>query len=116
MSDNIKPEWLHLYPGAFWHDDGAIVGTREGLAELRDALEIALRDGNAVARAVVNDGEWYWYYIYVHQVSDEDMQKMALPYTDEMAAESEDSGALWPHHLEHRAEEAYCEKFLRPDP
>lgn len=108
MSEKIKPEWLHLYPGAFWHDDGAIVGTRAGLAELRDALEIALRDGNAVASAFVNDGEEYC--IYVHQVTDDDMQKMAVPYTDEMAAEHEDSDALWPHQLEHRAEETYREK------
>lgn len=113
MSEKIKPEFLHLYPGAFWHSDGAIVGTREGLAELRDALDSALRSGNAVAGAVVKDGEGYC--IYVHRVSDEDMEKMALPYTDEMAAESEDSDALWPHQLGHRAEEAYCEKFLRPN-
>lgn len=26
MSAKIKPEFLHLYPGAFWHDDGAILG------------------------------------------------------------------------------------------
>lgn len=113
MSEKIKPEWLHLYPGAFWHDDGAIVGTRAGLAELRDALEIALRDGNAVASAFVNDGEEYC--IYVHQVTDDDMQKMAVPYTDEMAAEHEDSDSMRPHQLQDRAEEAYSEKFLRPN-
>lgn len=113
MSKEIKAEWLHLYPGAHWHDDASIVGTREGLTELRDALNAALQDGNAVASAVVRDGECYC--VFVHVVEFDEMKKMALPYTDEAAMELEGSDAIWPQNLEDRAADAYREKFLRPN-
>jgi hypothetical protein len=105
--------WLHLHPGAYWHDDAAIIGTRGALLALRDAVDRALQHWNAVEEMFVNDGEGY--VLYVHVLNEEDMRKMALPYTDEMAMER-DSGATRPHQLQDRAERQYREKFIESRP
>lgn len=107
------PEWLHLYPGAHNHDAGAVVGSRAGLTELRDAINEALSKGSAVSQAFVNDGEGYC--VFVHVLDEDEMSKMALPYTEEWAMDIENADVTWPHQLEERAMDAYREKFLRPN-
>lgn len=92
----MNVRFLHIYGQFMWHDDANIVGDREAITALRDALSAALDDrwGVSMARDVfVNDGEGYT--VTVNVVDDEPMQKMAGPYTDEMAR----SDGLWPHSL-----------------
>ncbi|KKK62083.1 hypothetical protein LCGC14_3007870 [marine sediment metagenome] len=38
---------LNIYGQEFWHTDARIVGNREGLEELRDTIERALKDGKS---------------------------------------------------------------------
>lgn len=93
-------QWLHLYTGTGWHDDAAICGTRAALEELRNAIDDALRDGAGVAEGFVKDGEGY--FVFVHALSYEEMEALALPYTKDIAREPEDSDAVWPYKLQAR--------------
>jgi hypothetical protein len=81
---------LHIYGQSFWHDEAFIVGNREGLATLRDAITRALESesGAVVATAYVNDGEGF--DIGIYRVHDENTDRISVPYTDETAAEKRD--------------------------
>jgi hypothetical protein len=96
--DPATTPWLHVYAQDLSHDDAAIVGTRSGLAALRDALDAALAaaDGKTKAEVFVNDGEGYLLTVAV--VSGEKMVEMAVPYTDDCAREKR-SGTVWPLQL-----------------
>lgn len=77
-TDNIP--YLHLYPGAFWHDDAVIIGTRAALLALQKALDLALTKGAAVTEAFVNDGEGY--VLAACEASAEEMRGLPVTYTD----------------------------------
>ncbi len=65
---------------------------------LRDALNAALAEPTGVAMAsgvFTNDGEGY--SVNIHILIDGEMQRLATPYTDEIARCGRD--ALWPHLL-----------------
>lgn len=90
--------WLHLYGQHLWHDDASICGTREGIELLRDALTAALDHPDGVAMAgslFAADGEGY--YVNVHVLPEGEFQRLACPYTDEVAQAP--AGAFWPWHL-----------------
>ena len=75
-------ETLHIYAQAQWHDDVWIVGDKEGLRLLRDAIDKALSEGKAESDHVFTaDGEGY--RVHVLSLSEEDMVSLAMPYTDE---------------------------------
>lgn len=66
---------LELYAQTLWHEPAAIVGNRQGLADLRDALTKLLEDSSfddkphiAVMEPAAYDGEGY---ILVLQVTDD---------------------------------------------
>lgn len=67
-----------------WHDDASIIGNREALSKLRDAIDKALQDEEAVASSMTNDGEGYDVIIICKE---NDWDEVAFPYTDEIAAE-----------------------------
>lgn len=74
---------LHVFSQDVWHDPAFIIGTKEGLEELKTALITALElDERGAGRAdeYTRDGEGY--EIIVKLLSDEDMQQLQLPYTD----------------------------------
>lgn len=102
--------WMHLYAGDGWHDDAAICGTRAALEELRDAIDDALRDGAGVAEGFVKDGEGY--FVFVHALSYEELSELAVPYTNDIAREPNESTATRPYKLEARpqAQEAMKRK------
>lgn len=60
MSDT-EAELLNIHAQYQWHDDVLIVGNREGLMKLRDAIDRALSDAGPKAGNDVfaSDGEGY---------------------------------------------------------
>lgn len=88
----------HLYGQHLWHDDANICGSREGISRLRDALTDALEHPHGVTmcdNVFAADGEGY--YINIHVLPDGEFQRLACPYTDEIARAPD--GAFWPWHL-----------------
>ena len=87
-------EYLHIYAQDVWHDEAFIVGNREGLEALRDALNKALENPFSTARCFVNDGEGY--ACYIAECKDEQkLDLLAVPYTDQIATEQNES-SIWP--------------------
>lgn len=90
---------LHIYGQTQWHDEAWVCGSAAALRKLRDAIDRALETGLSVVSDVcyVNDGEGF--EVRVIPVSSEAaLDKLALPYTDEIASEKKD-GVIWPHEL-----------------
>lgn len=79
----IVVKTLHIYGQTIWHDEAYIAGTPEALSLLRDAIDEALRTGSGKAECFVCDGEGY--RVDVVATDDENMDKMAVPYTDQIA-------------------------------
>jgi len=52
---------LHIYGQAAWHDEVRIIGNKDGLLALRNAITKALNstEGNGVASVYASDGEGY---------------------------------------------------------
>ncbi|WP_226528561.1 hypothetical protein [Metabacillus niabensis] len=48
---------LHIYAQDAWHQEAYIVGNKEGLLELRNAIDEALKSKEAVAHVFPTDGE-----------------------------------------------------------
>lgn len=88
--------YAHLYAQNHWHDEAYIVGNRKALTGLRDALNAALAGEIGVAEAFAADGEGYFTVCLLRDSVD----GMALPYTDEVAAESAGEGRKWPDEIE----------------
>ena len=55
----MSKDVLHLYGQSQWHFPAEIIGNREGLIKLRDAIDLALRQGKAEFPAMASDGEGY---------------------------------------------------------
>jgi hypothetical protein len=89
---------LHLHAGNQWHDDGYVVGDRQGLLRLREAIDNALafeaeKTGQSCAAVYVNDGEGY--NCYVICVPNAQIDSLAVPYTDSIAS-IQDSNVVLP--------------------
>jgi hypothetical protein len=94
---------LHIYAQQQWHDNAFIIGDREGLEILREAIDKALQtDGPINANVFANDGEGYTVVILCTESHCEMVNaywdKLAVPYTDEVAAEKNED-AIWPEML-----------------
>jgi hypothetical protein len=79
---------LHIIAQSQWHSSAFIVGNRNGLIVLRDAIDEAIRQGSAEANAMVSDGEGYGIEITMENKpwEHEAWQHVAMPYTDPVAA------------------------------
>lgn len=86
-------EYLHVFAQQQWHDEAYIIGNRRALENLRTTIDQALATGHSTVVAFTNDGEGY--DAHVTLLSDEQVNKLAVPYTDEFAREGSES-ALWP--------------------
>lgn len=78
---------LHIYAQYVWHGEAKIVGNRNALICLRDAIDDALKNGKSETTAMVTDGEGYGIEI---ELCDKDWesfewQNKPLPYTAEYA-------------------------------
>lgn len=71
---------LHLYAQAYWHAPAHIVGTLEALWLLHRAIAEALEHGRGTTRSFTADGEGY--AITVQAQTDDQMDRVPLPYTD----------------------------------
>lgn len=96
---------LHIYAQAWEHNDAWIVGTREGLTALRDALNRALTNEQTAPAAClqfVTDGEGYTCFIVPNDADwqSEKWMKLYRPYTDETAKDHrKDEDVLSPYQL-----------------
>lgn len=96
---------LHIFAQPYWHQAAFIVGDREALVRLKEALDAVLDTNNAgydTAEASFDaftaDGEGYKTIILCREENDV-WNKIAMPYTDENTVGSEDENALWGHQL-----------------
>jgi hypothetical protein len=72
---------LHIYAQPFQHQEAWVVGTREGLTILRDALTKALEtEGPVSTVSSTNDGEGY--HVLIWAMPEEKAQQLRTPYTD----------------------------------
>lgn len=79
---------LHIYAQSCWHDQVIIVGNRESLEMLQLAIKNALEDNQSASDLMfVSDGEGY--NVLAYQASTEEMDKLPVPYTDEVAADKD---------------------------
>lgn len=70
----------HVYSQEFWHDPVIVVGDKESLLAIKNAIEEALAHGRGLCQLYVNDGEEYNFIAY--RVDDtKTKQSLASPYT-----------------------------------
>ena len=78
---------LHIFAQHCWHSECRIVGNKNALTVLRDAIDEALRKGKAETGAMVADGEGYSIEIEMCDAdweSDKWMRR-PVPYTADYA-------------------------------
>ena len=72
---------LHIYAQDSWHQEAFIVGNEEGLLELRNALDLALKSKQGIANVFPTDGEGYEAYVLLVGDDEEDkFHQLKLPY------------------------------------
>ena len=81
MQERIR--LLHIHGQYIWHSECRIVGNRNALIVLRDAIDEALREGQAETSAMVTDGEGYCVQIKLCDAAWESdkWRREPLPYT-----------------------------------
>lgn len=79
---------LHVYSQNSPHDSVFISGTRESLEKLRETLDNILTEDLKFGayEEFTNDGEGY--NVHIDLLSEEQMNKMAVPYSDEIYVET----------------------------
>lgn len=80
---NSPGAMLHIYSPIWQHADSYIIGDKQALEDLRDALDRAISSKEPTSfNAFVNDGEGYT--VHVAWLSEQEVDRLSLPYTDEM--------------------------------
>ena len=80
---------VHLWAGASFHEDGYIVGNKEGLEALRRAIDYAIvnsdcdQSDSKTNGVSISDGEGY----DIHVIITKNTHEIALPYTASFATE-----------------------------
>lgn len=72
---------LHIYGQGIWHDEVFIVGKREALLRLRDAIDSALAKTSGIAEVETADGEGYNIRVY-NEEEQSYWDNASLPYSD----------------------------------
>lgn len=87
---------LKVYPSSFWHGDVVMIGNKEGLTKLKEAIEVALSGtrGNAIVEET--DGNHYHVYskMFTGDLLDEDYKNLPLHYDDDLQITSEEQNLL----------------------
>lgn len=79
----MKDPKLHVYSPSYFHDHAFIVGNKEALEALRDAIEAALETGSAVGETTASTADGEGFDLKVYREEDEEYwDKASLPYTD----------------------------------
>lgn len=77
--------YVHIYAQHWEHSPATIRGNREGLLELKRAIEVALEKGGGKANLFTSDGEGYGVYVErVNLIS----SLGKLPYVQDLIWES----------------------------
>jgi len=78
---------IHVWSPYAFHEESYIVGNREGLVKLYQAIGSVLNKskGTTTASFFISDGEGY--DMVVTLVEDKDLDKIAIPYTASYAVE-----------------------------
>ncbi len=78
---------LHIYGQSLQHDAAYIVGNRQGLEALKEAIETALTMDEAEISATVADGEGYQIYVLAddNDWQGKSWQGRMLPYSHPIA-------------------------------
>lgn len=84
MDNKKNPPLLHLYSPSSYHADGFIIGNRDGLEQLRDAIDQALLEDTSIKQVYVADGEGFNFFVQCidEPWQNEKWQKLQLPYRD----------------------------------
>lgn len=89
----MEDKLIHVYGQLSWHEDVYIVGTKESLSRLRDALDAAILAKTACCSAVVNDGEGYDIFVAIDERISQG--NYGVPYASEHAKEK-NKDAIFP--------------------
>lgn len=81
--------YLHVYGPGAWHDDSNLIGDREALTKLRDAINVALEKGQSTMLSFTTDGEGY--NLNICLMEQKNLDKMALPYIEEIASDHKEN-------------------------
>lgn len=84
---------VHIWQQLMWHCNGYIIGNKEGLLKLKEAIDKAINSGKSEAETFASDGEGY--NIKVICIEDEETEYLAVSYTDEVAQEKSEK-AVYP--------------------
>jgi hypothetical protein len=78
---------LHIYAQFCWHSECRIVGNKNALIVLRDAIDEALKKGKSETGAMTSDGEGYTVEIEMLDADWESdrWRRQPMPYTAEHA-------------------------------
>ncbi len=88
-------EKLHIYPQYAWHSEAFIVGNKEALIHLRDALNEAINKGLSKTIFFAADGEGYDVHV-LEESRTERWNELREPYTYEHALDKrEDAKGPW---------------------
>lgn len=87
---------LHIHGPTYYHDHSFIIGDRESLELLRDAIDSALAEGQGKATSFTADGEGFDLEVY-REEDDSYWDKALLPYTDEAACVPYEKGVTVTH-------------------
>ena len=93
MADSVP--LLHIIAQCAWHDPAFIIGTRDALERLKNAIDAALTDG-AVHSAEVFAADGEGYSAMIRCVSYEQMNSVPLGYT---SPEAHHQTRIWPSPL-----------------
>jgi len=76
---------LKVYPSKYWYDDVVIIGNKEGLTKLKEAIESALAGKQACATVEETDGCQYNICSKMHDgdLLDEEWLNLPLHYDDD---------------------------------
>jgi hypothetical protein len=75
---------LHLYAQVQWHDNAYIVGTKNSLTELRNAIDLAIAGHEVKMEADVADGEGYDVFVVMLDDHEPLWNELRVPYTDSL--------------------------------
>lgn len=82
MTEKNKRKLVHIFPQEEHHGEARIMGNREGLLELKYAIEEALKTGIGQCRLLPADDEGYPCYVMLNEeeVTSPFLKRMKLPY------------------------------------
>ena len=86
---------MHVYGQQAWHDDVVIVGSSADMIALRDQIDAAIHciKVKDTPDYFTNDGEGYG--IIIIPVTEQEMQEIPLPYTDDSIGAADHDRGRW---------------------